>query len=385
MLWRREVVVGIAGLLLALYALAFAGRVAALAGNGWLDANHLPFGGDFVCFWSAARLALEGRAADAFDPSVLQPVQQAAIPGSEARFLWNYPPTFLLVLAPFGLLGAVAATWAWWATTVPLYLAALLQVVPRWETLVLAGAGSAGLLALAHGQNGFLLTAILVGGLAQLDRGRPVLAGAILGALVIKPHLGVLLPVALAASGSWRAFAATGVSAGVACLATLLAFGASSWAAFVANLASVQGGIDAGVFPAEKLVTPYVLLRTLGASGASATVGQGICTLGVAAIVGWTSWRLGRRPLAWAVLIVGSTLASPYLFDYDLVLLAGAFAFAWVDPSPWGPGERVLWGLAALLPVAFVALYGVFGVQAAPLLLFALLASLAARGVATDT
>ena len=50
------------------------------------------------------------------------------------------------------------------------------------------------------------------GGLLLLDR-RPVLAGILFGALCYKPHFGMLIPVALAASGRWRAFGAAAASA----------------------------------------------------------------------------------------------------------------------------------------------------------------------------
>lgn len=379
LLWERRTVVGLAALLVSLYVLAFVTHNVAVAQNGWLTADALPFGGDFVAFWAGAVLALDGRAHEAFDPEVVQAVQQTAVDGSRARFLWNYPPTFLVLVAPLGLLGAVQAVFAWWGTTVPLYVAALWRVVPRWETLVLAFAGSATLLNLAHGQNGFFLTAAMVGGLAALDRGHPVLAGVLLGCLAVKPHYGVLLPFALGAAGRWRAFLATGAATLGWVLASVLLFGTAGWRAFVDNLPRVQTAIDQGTLVAEKLVTPYVLFRTLGIGGTFASLLQTGALFGAMLTVVWAYRRLGARPLAHALLLVATSLSSPYLFDYDLVLWSGAFAFAFADESPWGPAEKELWALAAVLPVAFVGLYGVLGVQLAPLLTVGLLVSLGVR------
>ena len=59
-LWDQPVVrTGIGALLVAMYALAWGQRTLKLAGNGWVDENGMPFGGDFVTFWAASRLALE--------------------------------------------------------------------------------------------------------------------------------------------------------------------------------------------------------------------------------------------------------------------------------------------------------------------------------------
>ncbi|MEZ4318034.1 MAG: glycosyltransferase family 87 protein [Myxococcota bacterium] len=371
---RRPVLVGISALLVAMYAIAWVQRTVGLWRNGWIDANHMPFGGDFVTFWAGSRVALEGNALSAFDPPAFFAVQEAAIAGNQAHFLWNYPPTFHLFVLPFGLVDLVTATWLWWAVTVPLYLAALVRVVPRWETAVVGLAGSAVLLNLAHGQNGFLLTALLVGGLWLVLHDRPVLGGLVLGCLSIKPHFGVLLPVALAASRNPRAFAATAASLLVWCGVSTAVFGLAYWSVFADNLGVVGQAIDHGDLPLGKIVTPYVLARSVGL-GALAGPIQLVSIAVSAACVAYASSR-GRPAGAMAVLIVATTLCSPYLFDYDLILLCGAFAFAYVDRTEhgWVPGERELWGLAALLPIGLVALYNATGLQLGPLLTGALLA-----------
>ena len=51
---------------------------------------------------------------------------------------------------------------------------------------------------LFHGQNGFLNAALLGAALLALDR-RPVVAGILFGLLSYKPHLGLLVPLALLA------------------------------------------------------------------------------------------------------------------------------------------------------------------------------------------
>src|SRR5689334_2667508 len=70
-----------------------------------VDPRGKPIGSDFVAYWSASRLAVEGRAEAAFDLGVIASVQHAAVPSPpEIVFPWLYPPIFLLLIAPLGLL-----------------------------------------------------------------------------------------------------------------------------------------------------------------------------------------------------------------------------------------------------------------------------------------
>ena len=375
-LWEQPAVrAGIGGLVVAMYGLAWGRRTLQLARNGWVDENGMPFGGDFITFWAAADLAVQGRALDAFDPEIFFAVQDAALPGNAAHFLWNYPPTFHLFVLPLALTDLVTATWLWWAVSIPIYLAVLWRVVPRAEAVVLGLASSATLLNLAHGQNGFLLTAVFLGGIALVLRERPVLGGLVLGCLAIKPHFGVLLPVALAVGRQPRAFAATAVSLGLWCAISTAVFGWAYWEAFLSNLSVVGEAIDTGDLSADKLVTPYVLARGLGL-GSIAWLVQGGATLAAAGAVAWAFTR--DRPWgASAVLLAATTLCSPYLFDYDLVLLVGAAACAAVDRFEHGhhPLEWTVWLGAGLGPVALAPLSAATGIQAGPILTGAVVAT----------
>src|SRR5713226_10032471 len=90
------------------------------------------------------------------------------------------------------------------------------------------------------------LTAGLFGAATLLVDRRPLLAGLFFGALCYKPHFGLLVPVALAAGGHWRAFAAAFLSAAALCLLSLALFGWEVWhdylVAAVASPAVYQSG-----------------------------------------------------------------------------------------------------------------------------------------------
>jgi hypothetical protein len=92
----------------------------------------------------------------------------------------------------------------------------------------------AGYLAACHAQNGFVTGALLVGGvmaLSRADRRDDRIAGALFGALVIKPHLALLVPLWLIAGRRWGALGAMAVSAALLCLLALIMFGRQTWAA----------------------------------------------------------------------------------------------------------------------------------------------------------
>ena len=76
------------------------------------------------------------------------------------------------------------------------------------------------------GQNGFLTAALLIGGLADLDR-RPVASGVLFGILTIKPQL--LLPVLLMMTGRWRVIAAALATMLALAVLTTFWFGPDVW------------------------------------------------------------------------------------------------------------------------------------------------------------
>jgi len=173
---------------------------------------------------------------------------------------------------------------------------------------------------------GFLIAALFGAALLALER-RPLLAGALFGLLVIKPHFGLLIPFALMASGRWRAFAAASVTVAVMILAALATFGQETFVAFFESLTfSRVQGIEYSNTGFHKLQSAFTAVRLLGGSVGLAYALHGLLLAMVVAATLWI-WRSpadGR--LKAASLMTGAFLATPYVFDYDMVLLAPAMA-----------------------------------------------------------
>jgi arabinofuranan 3-O-arabinosyltransferase len=290
------------------------------------DGHGVP--SDFVNVWAAGRLALAGHAAAAYDWPTQKLIEDSAVGHPfDGHYPWAYPPPFLFVATALAMLPYATAYAVWLFATFPAYLVAIRAIVGDRIGYLLAAAFPAVLSNFIVGQNGFL-TAGLVGGTLVLLERQPICAGALLGLLTLKPHLGLLFPVALAASGRWRAFVTAGVVAALMAAASWLAFGSASWQAFHAGLGqSSQAFLTNDQADWSKLQTAFGLVRTLGGSEALAWTAQIAVALAAAAAIA-ALWR-SRAPyeIKAAALGTAALLATPYLYTYDLVILAVPLAF----------------------------------------------------------
>jgi hypothetical protein len=319
------------GLILALgYLTALGG--AYLNGNFLADGQGRPIANDFVDVVAAGRLVLDGNAASAYDwPLHKQAEIRALGHDFENYYGWHYPPTFLFVAAALATLPYFAAAIVWLAATFAAYAAAIGGiiggVVGRRGALLVALGFPAALWNVTAGQNGFLTAALIGGTLGLLER-RPALAGICLGLLTYKPQFGLLFPLVLIADRRWLTIAVAAAVASALAGLSWLAFGGASWAAFVhwmpitSRVVLGEGGADW-----SRLQSLFGLVRAHGGSEPLAWTVQTTASLATAIGVTWL-WR--RRPpfeLKAAALAAGTLVVTPYVYMYDLVVLAVAVAY----------------------------------------------------------
>ncbi len=344
------------------FAIAFAG-VTAL----WVNLFHV-YETDFIGCWAASVLALEGRPAAAYDLAVHAAVQ-AEFVKFDGLMPFPYPPPFLLILMPFGLLPYPVAAGSWIAITFGVYFAVARRVWPNSAVLI---AGFPAVLANAIvGQNGFLTAALMIGGLSLIGK-RPFAAGLVLGCLMVKPQLGILLPLALLAAGQWRVIAGAATSSLGLVLLGALAFGLDSYRAMFDLMAIFGPILSEGLSGWHKLASVYASLRLAGLSSDVAWLAH-IVVAAAAALQVWQTWRCDCPPAAKAAVLAAATfLISPYLYHYDSLILviplfwllgAGAdrrvLAALWCIPlvslaQSWGYNETV--NLMPLLPITLLLL-----------------------------
>jgi hypothetical protein len=178
---------------------------------------------------------------------------------------------------------------------------------------------------LLYGQNGTLTVALLIAGM-RLVPVRPVLGGILLGLLSYKPQFGVLVALALVASGSWRTAVAAGVTALLLVLASLAAFGIEPWLAWYRGIPEFEAILLGQRARLEHLM-PTALSNALALGASDRVAGliqSGVTILAAAAV--WYAFRRNRGRPAIAVLAVSALLGSPYAFIYDLTLTGAAIA-----------------------------------------------------------
>jgi hypothetical protein len=329
---------------------------------------------DFLAFHAAARAFFEGRLALVYDIDAFTNFQIATYPDRlepTIRFRpFFYPPIFLLMLLPLGLLAVTKAYGVFMTATAALATALEGRRDPwGWLAILLSPAAAEVVLA---GQNTFLSLALFYGGLRLLDRS-PAAAGLLLGALSFKPQLWILVPLALLAARQWRALAWMMATVAALALASLATFGADFWLAFLdaaraAGSPQVVNEMYQRIY--MHMTTLLAAARIVGLPPAVAVVLQiAGALLAVAAV--WHAFRHhGPSAARTAVLATATFLVSPYTLNYDLLLLMPAVVsiFRLGIAQGFYPGERLVHITMWLIPTMGLALNR-YGLPLVPLII----------------
>lgn len=336
-----------------------------------IDPTGKALGADFISFYSASKLVLGGEASAVYEIGRHHAAQTAVFHRDLGYAAFFYPPLFLLICAPLALLPYTGALAAWLAVTGATYLLSLRAWLDRrigWlAVLAFPGVFSN----LGHGQNAFLSGALLGAGAAWMET-RPILAGVAFGLLAFKPHLGLMLPLALIAAGRWRTFAAATATVLAFAGASLIAYGMEPWRGFLAGSAMARAVLEQGLVTPGKMTSLFAAVRVLGGPTALAYAAQGLLAAVVAIALALV---LRRRTAAEPALVVmASLLASPFLLDYDLAILA--FPLAWLAgrglADGFRPWEKLILLAGYVLPLFSRLLAVDLHVPIAPLVMVAL-------------
>jgi hypothetical protein len=204
--------------------------------TGLVNSNGNVAGEDFAQIWLGGRLAVENRVHEIFVPEHFKAAARAAFTAPNVPAIFSYPPTTLLPAVVLALVPYPIALALWSAIQIVLFTTALVFATRRFLSpglaIVVALASPSLALTLPWGQFGAIIASLMTLGVLLLDR-RPVLAGVLLGLMVVKPQFGALIPIALAVGRHWQAFAAASFTVAISVLLTLLLFGDGAWIDFV--------------------------------------------------------------------------------------------------------------------------------------------------------
>ncbi|MEO7634637.1 MAG: glycosyltransferase family 87 protein [Sphingomicrobium sp.] len=331
-------------------------------------ADQVVWGRDFINVWTGGKLLNAGHGAMLFDLPAYQHFQQSIF-GPLNPHNYSYPPVTYPLAQLLALLPYPVALALWMIATGTLFVYA---ARPWWP----AGAGGAWLAVLTPaallniwaGHYGFLVGALFLLGWQNVDR-RPVQAGIFFGLMLIKPHLAVLVPLALVMRAKWLTIASAALTAALLFIVSGLIYGWGAWAGFIFKTSAVQAGmIDAGT-AFYGLMSTSLMTAALRLSGnwPLAIVGQ--CLVATAAIGGLAlAARRGASTRELALITATATfLLLPYAFAYDLTVVAVAALTVATDPNT---GRRArLWAALAFAAPTVGMLTAIVGIPLLPVLL----------------
>ncbi|MBA3510696.1 glycosyltransferase family 87 protein [Sphingomonas sp.] len=323
------------------------------------DSKQHVIGRDFLNFWMYGRAAFEANPGQYYDLRTYWAAADAVTGPGYPPQLWSYPPSVMLLAAPFGALPYLVALAIWTVIGIAAFVVALRLWTRDPRLLLPLLLAPAAIFGLVSGQFHYLATAAILTVLRWRES-RPLLAGLILGLLTVKPQIGLFFPILLLATRSWTVILVASLTALAVAGLTALAWGVEVWLAyFSAGLANQSLVLtDPENLSEQWMATPFINARSAGLPVAAAGVVQAVASALAVALV----WRtFSRRPRADdlranAIFLACATFGTPYMMSYDtLPLVVGMLLL-----MPMDPVGRLLtllaWGLQ-LLQFAFGVLH----------------------------
>ncbi len=273
-------------------------------------------GTDFRLPYAAAEIARRYGWSHIYDPDLQRSAVLALGHSNLYQPYLNAPPWAFLV-APLTLLPYPVAYAIWVGLMAACLLAAALLAAPSDRVLRIIYVGTAlGSLEVAlgpgFGQPAALVALAIVGCWRLLKAGRPVLAGLVLAAISVKPHIALLVPFALLLAGHARAFLYWAAASLVLVAISVVALQPSGVQEYLALLATG---------PRYLAGQPsWTLAGLLGAPAGLPLEALMVAGAGAAA---WLYRHQGPEvPIA--VGILATLVVVPYLHAQDFVLLVVA-------------------------------------------------------------
>lgn len=358
-----------------------------LGTHGMIVPLDRPVTTDFVSFYAAGKLATEGTPELAYNQAEHRAMEERATePGIGYQFFY-YPPTFLLLCTLLARLPYLAAFVVFEVATGLTCLAVVSRLVRNAGdgALILALAFPAVFWTIGLGQNSFLSAALFGAATLFLDS-RPIAAGLLFGALCYKPHLGLLVPVALIAGRRWKALGAGAISAAGLCAVSLAVFGPETWRAYLSSATGSLGTYEFGRIDFSGMISVFGAVRLIGGGLDLAYSLQAGMAL-AATVVTVCLWRVEADPAAKAAGLISATLLSvPVILLYDLTLAGVAIAWlARAERDQRMPTWQQI-GFVAIFVISFSLrdIGSKFGLPLGPIPALILLAGAYRRAIVSD-
>ncbi len=305
-------------------------------------------GGDFLVFYNAAVMTLEGAASAVWDHSAFE-ASLLNIYGEKINQLHFFnPPVALLMWAPFGLLHHIHALWLW--TALPLIILGWLifRLTDSWLAAGLTVLSPLTTYTAVAGQTGIIYAALMAGFMLTYER-HPTKAGSIAVLVAIKPHLALAMPFCLLIDRNWRALTAMAATAIMLSTIVSLVFGFDIWLSFVEGIRYHSDSFFQAANPIFDRAPSFLMLALkFGASNVVAWSIQILCCLATLLMLTLT-WRSTDDSLYRAfALALSICLLTPKIMHYDAMVLLVPIAML-IPRIERGTSEISLMLLAVLI------------------------------------
>lgn len=284
--------------------------------------NHANLGGDFSCFWITGRDIITNHINFVWNQNynsdlINSHFSKEAGYGGDYIFPFNYPPTYLLILWVSGLLSYPVAFISWslfglsfFAATVRFYFKRISTKI--YDLLLYVFSNPSLIYNMMSGQNGFLTASLMALGCKQ-NHDKPSYAF-FFGLLWFKPQIAFpILPV-LIAGKYYKSIPWYIAGTIIPVLITIILWGLQPWYDFFNGLQHIGNH-------AFFMVTIYEYMTILGLSHTLSLIIQLFISAIIMIILLYVS-----RTKTWtqtsALTISSIPLLTPYLLDYDLVMLS---------------------------------------------------------------
>jgi Glycosyltransferase family 87 len=279
--------------------------------------------GDYAAFYTAARIAAEGRLPELHSEALQKSIQAPLIPPGWHPVYFVRMQSWAALLFPFGLLPFRTSFLLWVVAQALILVGGWIWAARRFgiDAAVLAAMFPPAVLGIAFGQDVAFVFGLVLLSWVLFERGWGFASGLALGICAVKPHLVFIVPLALIVQQRWR------MLVGFACGGTVMLGGSmvlGGWLAlprYAAFLGRVSNALSRRP---EREMNVDAILLSAGLPGALRYVLMAAVLGAVVVACRRSNWATGLTAA-----MLGSFLIAPHTGNYDTtVLIVGAWLTA---------------------------------------------------------
>ena len=302
--------------------------------TGHLDADIFRMG-DFKAFYTAGVIVREARGEvhiDLYDldkQRAIQDEHEIIGPGEMLTAFFN-PPAYAWLMAPISKLPYVAALNLWRLISIAVAAISIVILTRKlrldfnwWDTLTILLISLPGFAIIISGQNTFLFMGLYAFSYLLLTKGHDFTAGTILGLGALKPQLILFLPVILFFQKRWNALLGFGTGVLLIIMGSVSLVGLDGMVDYF-NIFTTDAYLDGIQIQAHKMHSFPAFIRLIIGIDINPTYLASFSVIALALVFGYFSKKKSFRYEASGLLslsILGTLIATPHLFHYDLALL----------------------------------------------------------------